>query len=131
MALDCALAHLQYGDVQHGLLLKRYKRFLADVKLVATAGGDDPTASPEDFTTVHCPNTGPMTGLLDRSAPVHPPGTHCGPSGHGAAIAYFDSDMGAQLFIHSSVRAPNAIWRHTIYTARILVRSGDGRRGQM
>ncbi|KAL4859014.1 Proton/sulfate cotransporter 2 [Chlorella vulgaris] len=53
------LAVYTYPQLMPARLLRRYKRFLGDV---AFAGAELAAA---DFTTIHVPNTGPMTGLLD------------------------------------------------------------------
>ena len=42
----------QYPPLVRGRLLKRYKRFLADIEL-----------DTGEIITAHCPNTGPMTGI--------------------------------------------------------------------
>ena len=50
---------LTFPSLEEGILLKRYKRFLADVEL---KGGE--------IVTAHCANTGPMTGVLNQGGRV-------------------------------------------------------------
>ncbi|MGB3403539.1 MAG: DNA/RNA nuclease SfsA [Microcoleaceae cyanobacterium] len=49
----------QYPPLISGILLKRYKRFLADIELDSG-----------EVITAHCPNTGPMTGVCAPGSPV-------------------------------------------------------------
>ncbi|MEL6262183.1 MAG: DNA/RNA nuclease SfsA [Cyanobacteria bacterium J06626_6] len=49
----------RYPELLQGKLIKRYKRFLADIEL-----------DTGDRITAHCPNTGPMTGVCHIGSPV-------------------------------------------------------------
>ena len=50
---------LEFDPLIEGVLIKRYKRFLADIKL-----------ENGEVVTAHCANTGPMKGLLSEGAKV-------------------------------------------------------------
>ena len=50
---------IEFEPLIEGVLIKRYKRFLADIKL-----------DNGDVVTAHCANTGPMKGLLTEGAKV-------------------------------------------------------------
>lgn len=50
----------EYPQLLPGILVKRYKRFFADIEL--TTG---------EVVTAHCPNTGPMTGICNVGNPVY------------------------------------------------------------
>jgi len=49
----------RYPPLYPGILLKRYKRFFADIEL-----------GTGEIVTAHCPNTGPMTGICTPGSPV-------------------------------------------------------------
>jgi sugar fermentation stimulation protein A len=50
---------IEFDPLIEGVLIKRYKRFLADIKLESG-----------EIITAHCANTGPMKGLLSEGAKV-------------------------------------------------------------
>ena len=50
---------IEFDPLIEGVLIKRYKRFLADIKLETG-----------EIVTAHCANTGPMKGLLSDGAKV-------------------------------------------------------------
>ena len=50
---------IEFDPLIEGVLIKRYKRFLADIKLKSG-----------EVVTAHCANTGPMRGILSEGAKV-------------------------------------------------------------
>ena len=50
---------IEFEPLVEGILIKRYKRFLADIQI-----------ENGEIVTAHCANTGPMKGLLNEGAKV-------------------------------------------------------------
>ena len=51
--IDIGNTIIKFPPLREGILIKRYKRFLADVELDSG-----------EIVTTHCANTGPMKGVL-------------------------------------------------------------------
>ncbi|MGD2186850.1 MAG: DNA/RNA nuclease SfsA, partial [Desulfobacterales bacterium] len=90
---------LVWPELTSGTLLKRYKRFLADVELETG-----------EIVTVHCPNTGSMKGCCEPGRKVYL-SVHDNPkrkhiielenlvdAGHRCMMFYFIQRMDAQVF---------------------------------
>jgi len=56
---------IEFDDVIKGVLIKRYKRFLADVSI-----SDESNQNNNTLVTAHTPNPGRMTGYADPNTPV-------------------------------------------------------------
>ncbi|OWZ16829.1 Sugar fermentation stimulation protein [Phytophthora megakarya] len=56
---------LKYPNLVPARLVRRYKRFLADVVVLDEAKDETTDEAVAEEVTVYCPNTGPMVGLLD------------------------------------------------------------------
>ncbi|MFQ6539380.1 MULTISPECIES: DNA/RNA nuclease SfsA [Aphanothece] len=125
---------LELGPLVEGVLLRRYKRFLADVAL---DGGE--------VVTAHCPNTGPMTGVL------HPGGRvrlrHAPSPSRKLAWTWEQAEVpgaqGAPIWVGINTALPNRLVRATIEAGclepqlgpigaiRAEVPYGEGRRSRI
>lgn len=125
---------LQLGPLREGVLLRRYKRFLADVEL---ADGE--------VVTAHCPNTGPMTGVLHPGGRVRlrhdpSPSRKLAWTWEQAEVSGAD---GRPLWVGINTALPNRLVRRTIEAGclesalgpigsiRAEVPYGEGRRSRI
>ena len=96
---------LQLGPLVEGTLVKRYKRFLADVEL-----------DNGDLVTAHCANTGPMTGVLRPGGRVRL--RHAPSPTRKLAWTWEQAQVlgaqGDQLWVGINTALPNTLVRATI-----------------
>lgn len=125
---------LATGPLVEGVLLKRYKRFLADVALDSG-----------ELVTAHCANTGPMTGVL------HPGGRvrlrHAASPSRKLAWTWEQAEVtgaaGSAIWVGINTALPNRLVRATIEAGclepwlgpigaiRAEVPYGEGRRSRI
>ncbi|MEX0588341.1 MAG: DNA/RNA nuclease SfsA, partial [Cyanobium sp.] len=125
---------LTLGPLVQGTLVKRYKRFLADVELESG-----------EVVTAHCPNTGPMVGVL------HPGGRvrlrHAPSPTRKLAWTWEQAEVsgaqGAPIWVGVNTALPNHLVRATIEAGclepwlgpigsiRAEVPYGEGRRSRI
>lgn len=125
---------LTLGPLMEGTLVKRYKRFLADVQLESG-----------EVVTAHCPNTGPMTGVL------HPGGRvrlrHAPSPSRKLAWTWEQAEVpgaaGSPIWVGINTALPNHLVRATIEAGclepwlgpigaiRAEVPYGEGRRSRI
>jgi sugar fermentation stimulation protein A len=125
---------LTLGPLVEGTLVKRYKRFLADVELESG-----------EVVTAHCPNTGPMTGVL------HPGGRvrlrHAPSPSRKLAWTWEQAEVpgaaGSPIWVGINTALPNHLVRATIEAGclepwlgpigaiRAEVPYGEGRRSRI